>query len=74
MKIKTRDLVIAGSILTTLMITQVFVYGSFFKAMKNDAELINEVGKIRGSIQRLVKIELENKIDKDPKQCGRIFF
>ena len=46
MKIKTRELFIAGSILTILMITQVIVYGGFFKAMKHDAELINEVGKI----------------------------
>jgi len=64
-KIKTRDLVIAGGILTILMITQVFVYGSFFKAMKNDAELINEVGRIRGSVQRLVKMELQNNKDNE---------
>ncbi|HHX60133.1 MAG TPA: GGDEF domain-containing protein [Epulopiscium sp.] len=68
MKIKTRELFIAGIILTILMITQVIVYGGFFKAMKHDAELINEVGKIRGSIQRLVKIELNNNTHNESRK------
>lgn len=59
MKVKTRSLFIVGNILTILMIIQVLVYGSFFKSIKEDVALIDEISKIRGSVQRLVKLELE---------------
>lgn len=62
MKDQTRRIFFVGNILTVLMIIQVFVYGSFFKSMKNDVVLIDKMSRIRGSVQRVVKAELWNNM------------
>ena len=42
---------------------QTIIYGSFFKKVENDAKIINDLGIIRGSIQRFSKLELISKSD-----------
>lgn len=58
MKNKTTGFFIAGNILTVLIVVQVIIYGGLFRRIKDDAKMINEIGKIRGQIQRVVKLEL----------------
>ncbi len=55
---KTTKIFIIGNILTMAIVIQVIMYGGLFKSIKNDAKMINELGEIRGQVQRVVKLEL----------------
>ena len=43
-----------------MLVVQVVMYGNFFMTLKADTEVINDLSRIRGSIQRYTKFELSN--------------
>lgn len=56
-----------------LIVIQIIIYGGFFKLIKDDGYVINELGKIRGQVQRVVKLELvDNKYSNKRKIVGNL--
>ncbi|HVI40293.1 MAG TPA: GGDEF domain-containing protein [Anaerovoracaceae bacterium] len=60
MKQKYRSVVYIVSMFLILLVVQVVMYGNFFNELKADTEIINDLSRIRGSIQRYTKLELSN--------------
>lgn len=58
MKPKYRSVFIIAGAFLLLLIAQVVLYGSFFNELKSGAEVINDLSRVRGSIQRYTKLEL----------------
>jgi len=61
MKPKYRSVFYIVSLCLLLLIVQVAMYGNFFMTLKADTEVINDLSRIRGSIQRYTKLELSNR-------------
>ena len=58
---KSKWLFLTVFILMIFIGLRIFAYGSYFIKVENDAKTINDLGSIRGSIQRLCKLELSKK-------------
>lgn len=59
-KPRSRSIFYIISIFLILLIVQVILYGNFFGTLKSDTEVINDLSRIRGSIQRYTKLELSD--------------
>jgi len=60
LKPKSRSIFYIVSLFLLLLVVQVVMYGNFFGELKADTEVINDLSRIRGSIQRYTKLELSN--------------
>jgi len=58
MKPKSRSVYYIVSLFLLLLVVQVLMYGNFFRELKADTEIINDLSRVRGSIQRYTKLEL----------------
>lgn len=58
MKQKYRSVFFIVGIFLLLLIAQVILYGSFFNELKSGNKAINDLSRVRGSIQRYTKLEL----------------
>jgi diguanylate cyclase (GGDEF)-like protein len=58
MKPKYRSVFFVAGAFLLLLVVQVVMYGSFFNELRSGAEVINDLSRIRGSIQRYTKLEL----------------
>lgn len=58
LKIRNRSVFYTAGIFLILLIAQVIMYGNFFNELKKDTEVINDLSRVRGSIQRYTKLEL----------------
>jgi diguanylate cyclase (GGDEF)-like protein len=58
MNTKYRSVYFIAGIFIFLLVVQVVLYGSFFNELKSGTEVINDLSRIRGSIQRYTKLEL----------------
>ncbi len=64
MKTKYRSVFFTAGIFIILLVLQVVMYGSFFNELKSGTQVIGDLSKIRGSIQRYVKLELSGESTK----------
>lgn len=58
MKRKYRSVYFIAAIFILLLAVQVILYGRFFNELKSGTEVINDLSRVRGSIQRYTKLEL----------------
>ena len=58
MRSKYRSVFFVAGIFLLLLVAQVVLYGSFFNELRSGTEVINDLSRIRGSIQRYTKLEL----------------
>lgn len=61
MKKKYRSVFFMVLAFLILLVVQVVLYGSFFNELKSGTEVIGDLSKIRGSIQRYAKLELSGE-------------
>lgn len=57
-KQKSRGVFYIVAVFIVLLIIQVFLYGNFFEALKADMEIIHDLSRVRGLIQRYAKLEI----------------
>ncbi len=67
MKTKYRSVYFIAGTFILLLVVQIIMYGSFFNELKSGTEVINDLSRIRGSIQRYAKLELSGTSVRDPE-------
>ena len=72
MKTKYRSVFLVASIFLLLLVAQVVLYGSFFNELKSGTKVINNLSRIRGSIQRYTKLELSDAMINNQELEGYI--
>jgi len=58
LKLKSRSIYAVVILFLLLMAVQVVLLGNFFQDLKADIQAINDLSRVRGSIQRYIKLEL----------------
>ena len=58
MKQRSQGVFIVAVLFLAILVAQVFLYGNFFRDLKTDTGVINDLSRIRGSIQRYTKLEI----------------
>jgi len=60
MRSKYRNIFLIVTLLIITLLIQIFAYGEFYADLKKDTQIINDLSRIRGSIQRFTKLEMAN--------------